>query len=192
LRSWRRRRSSVGVVELAYGLEARAERDLRERQVRRLDERAGGLGALGPGECERPGTHLRDELAVQVALAVAEALGEPADAFPVDDTVRDEAHGPSDEVGPAVPLGRAGGCVGPATLAGAEPGTLRGRRGRVESHVAGLRRHGRTAGPAVDVRRGDGREEPPVEAGVLALHRPVAAFDVELHVAMLAAVGAGC
>ena len=72
------------------------------------------------------GAELGDELAVQVALAVAEPPREPGDALAVDDAVGDQPHRAADDVGAHVPLGRARRGVGPAALAGAEAGALRG------------------------------------------------------------------
>ena len=63
-----------------------------ERHVRRLEQRAGGVGALGAGDRERPGAELVGHHAVEVALAVAEAAGEARHALAIDDTVGDEAH----------------------------------------------------------------------------------------------------
>ena len=49
--------------------------DVDEAQVRRLEQRAGGVGALGTGDGERPGTELVGEHAVEVALAVGRGVG---------------------------------------------------------------------------------------------------------------------
>ena len=62
-----------GVVELADAGEARREGHVGERQVGRLDQQAGGLGPLGPGQRDRAGADLGGQLAVHVPLAVAEA-----------------------------------------------------------------------------------------------------------------------
>ena len=141
------------VVELADAGEPGAERDLRERQVGGLDEHPGGLGPLGAGQGDRAGADLGDELAVQWRSLYPSRPGETADALAVDDAVGDEAHRPAHDIGAHVPLGRTGRGVGPAALAGPEPGELGGGRGRVEADVGPLRRDGRTARPAVDAGR---------------------------------------
>ena len=94
--------------------------------VGRLDQQAGGLGALGAGERERAGAELGDELAVQVALAEAEPPREAGDALALDHAVADQPHRAADRVGAQVPLRRAGRGVGAAALAGAEAGALGG------------------------------------------------------------------
>ena len=78
---------------------------MRERQLGRLDQHSGALGALRTSERDRAGSDLSGELAVQVPLAVAEPLRELGDASAVDDAVRDQAHRAPDEVGSRVPLG---------------------------------------------------------------------------------------
>ena len=178
----RRRRGehlADGVVELADAAEAGGERDRREVEVGGLDERAGGARPLGAGDGERAGAELVGHEAGEVALAVGQPAGQPADALAVDDAVDDEAHRPGDDVAADVPLRRAGRGVGPAPLAGPEAALLGGRGGRQEVDVAGLGRHGRAAGAAVDAGRGDGGHEAAVEAAVPAEHGPVAAGVVE-------------
>ena len=68
---------------------------------------------------------------------------------------------------------------GSACRPGTRPPARRRRSGR--SGRARPGRGGRAAGPAVDPGRRDGGEEPAVEAGVTALHGPVAAVEVELE-----------
>src|SRR6185369_11973060 len=72
-----------------------------------------------------------------------------------------------DGVGPPRAPGRR-----PAVLAGPETGLLRRRGARVETHVRGLRRGRRAAGPAVDPGGDDRGEEPAVEPLVLRPARP--------------------
>ncbi len=92
------------LVALAHAGEAGRKGDLRDGQVRRLQQDAGGLAALGSGQGQRTGAHLGGDEAVELAGAVAEAAGQALDAFAVDDAVADEAHGPCHDVGPHVPL----------------------------------------------------------------------------------------
>ena len=150
--------------------------------VGRLDQHPRGLRPLGAGQRDRTGADLGDELAVQVPLAVAEPAGEPGDALAVDDAVGDQPHRATDEVGPLVPLRRPGRRVGPAPLAGPEPGRLGGRGGRRRTarSRASASAPGSSAGSRSRcvVHRG---EEPPVEPGVAALHRPVALFRIFEH-----------
>ena len=148
---------------------------------RRLDEDARGLRPLCARQRDRTGPDFGDELTVQMPLAVVELPGEAGDALAVDDAVRDQAHRATDEVGALVPLRGTGRRVGAAALAGPEPGELcRGRSGE-EPHVGALRQPGRTARPAVDPGARDGAEEPPVEPGIPALHRPVALLRIFEH-----------
>ena len=124
-----------GVVELPDAREAGGERDLGDRQIGGLDEQPGVVGAPRAGERERTGPDLGREQTVQVALRVAEAPREAGDTVPVHNAVSDEPHRPRDEIRPDVPLRRAGHGVGPAPLARAETGALRGRSRRIEADV---------------------------------------------------------
>ena len=114
-----------------------------------------------------------------LALLVAEPPGQALDAVPVDYPVRDQPHRPAHHVGPDVPLGRAGGGVRAAPLAGPEARLLGRRRAAVEPHVRPLRRDRRAGRPAVDAGRGHRDEEHPVEAGILADRGLVAPLVVE-------------
>ena len=66
---------------------------------------------------------------LELARAVAQPGGQAGHAVAVDDAVGDQPHGPAHHVAADVPLRRAGRGVGPAPLAGPEPGPL-GRRRR--------------------------------------------------------------
>ena len=132
-------------------------------------------------DSERPGPDLCGDEAVELARAVAEAPGHALDTVAVHDAVADQPHRPRHHVGPDVPLGGPRRGVGPATQAGAEAGLLSSSGGRVEADVLSLGRAGGAARPAIDPGRGHGAEEPPVEAGVLALGRLVAALRVLDH-----------
>ena len=125
------------------------------------------------------------ELTGEMALAVPEAAGKLTHAAVIDDAVGDQPHRPAHEIGALVPLRRSGSGVGPAPAAGAKARRLRRGGCRVEAHVRGLRRHRRTARSAVDAGRRDGREEPAIEPGVTALHRPIAALEVLDHPAIV-------
>ena len=61
-----------------------------ETQVRRLDERARGLSAVGAGQRGGARADLGDKYPVQVPLAVAKTLRESADAVAVDHAVGDQ------------------------------------------------------------------------------------------------------
>ena len=139
------------------------------------------LRALGPGNGQRSGADLGRDEAIELAHAVAEALRESFDAFPVDDAVAYEAHRPGRHVGAHVPLRRTRGGIGPAAQAGAKAGLLRGGGRRVEAHVLALRGARRAAGPAVDPGRRDSGEEHAVESGIFAVRRLVATFRVFDH-----------
>ncbi|MDQ0717337.1 hypothetical protein QFZ55_006789 [Streptomyces luteogriseus] len=169
------------VVEGADRGEAGGEGDLRHGQGGRLDEQPGRLGALGAGEREGARAQLGEELALDLPGAVAEPAGEAGHSLAVHDAVGDQPHGAGHEVGALVPLRGAGAGVGPAALAGPEPGLLTGRRAGVEDHVLRLGRHHRAAGTAVDAGGQDGREEPAVEACVLGPDGAYAALGVGVH-----------
>ena len=169
------------VVALAHAGEPGGEGDVCHREVGRLQQDARRLAALRPGECERPRTDLSGDEPVQLARAVGEASRQSLDALAVHDAVADEAHRACHDVGVDVPLRRTGGGVGAAAQAGAEAGLLGGRGRRVEADVLTLGRACRAAGPAVDPRRGDGAEEPSVEAGIPAQRGLVAAVRVLDH-----------
>jgi AraC family transcriptional regulator of adaptative response / DNA-3-methyladenine glycosylase II len=122
---------------------------------------------------------LGNEQPMQVALAVAEALGKAANPVPVDHAVADQAHRAGDCVGANVPLGRAGARVRAAPSAGAEAGTLGSGSAGVEPDVGPLGRHCRAGRPAVDARGLHCREEPAVEAAVPAADGAIARIEVE-------------
>ena len=170
-----------GVVELADAGEAGTEGDVGHGQRRGLDQHPGRLGPLGPGQRHRAGPDLGEQQALELADAVAEFGGQARHPGPVDHAVGDQPHGPADHVGTDVPLRRSRGGVGPATLAGPEPGPLGGGRRGQEPHVATERRAGRAARPAVDPGGGDRGHEPPVEPRVARLHGEVAAVGVVVH-----------
>ena len=170
-----------GVVELADAGEPGRERDVAERQLGGLDEHPGRLGALRPRQRQRVRADLGLQQPLELAGGVADAGGQPGDALAVDGAVGDQPHRPGHDVAAHVPLRGTGRGVGPAALAGPEAGPLGGRRGRIEPHVAGERRPDRAAGPAVDLRRQHGGDEPAVEPGVLGLDGPVAAVEIVVH-----------
>ena len=111
--------------------------------------------------------------------AVAEAQGQSRNAVPVHDAISDKAHRAPDDVGSAVPFGRAGCRVRHAALACPEAGPLGGCCGREKTHPRRPGGRRRTARPAVDARRGDRHKEPAVEAGVTAAHCQVPGLVVE-------------
>ena len=154
-----RRRSSVGdsantsahrVVERPDAGEPGRERHVGHRQRGGLDQQPGGLRPLRPGQRQRPGAELGEQLPLDLPDAVAEPGGQPGHPAGVDHPVGDQPHGPGDQVGPLVPQRRAGAGVRPAPLAGPEAGLLGGGGAGVEAHVLRLGRHHRAAGPAVD------------------------------------------
>lgn len=169
------------VVEGPDGGEPGGEGHVAHRELGGLDEQSGGLGALGPGQGERTGPELGVQLPLDLAGRVAQPGGQARHALAVHHAVLDQPHRARDGVGAGVPLGRTGTCVGPAPLAGPEPGLLAGGGAGQEGHVLDLRRHGGAAGAAVDPGGQDGGEEPAVEAGVLRLHGPYAALGVGVH-----------
>ncbi len=148
--------------------------------------------ALGPGDGDGSGAQLRRQEALQLADAVAQPSRQGGHSLAVDQPVRDQAHGPSHDVGPGVPLGRPRRGIGPAALAGAKSGQLGGGGGGVEADVLPLGGRCRAAGPAVDAGRGDRGEEPPVEARVPGLHGDVAAFEVFDHGTSMTRLGGRC
>ena len=65
-----------GVVERPDAREPGRERDVAHRQRGGLDQQPGGLRALGPGQGQRPGAELGQQLALDLPDAVAEAARE--------------------------------------------------------------------------------------------------------------------
>ena len=181
------RRSSVGVrpkdlfyglVELSDALEAGPKRYIRGREVGRLQQGPGRLRALCPGQSQSARADLGHQYPVQLPLAVAQAAGQAGHTLAVDDPVQHQLHRPGRHVGSAKPLGRTGRGVGPATQAGAKAGLLsRGRRG-IKADIFPLGGEGRAAGAAVNMGCLYGSEEPPVEARVAALDRPITPLEI--------------
>jgi len=163
-----------GLVELPDAGEPGRERGVGRAEVGGLQQQPRGVRALRSGQGLRSGAELGDELAGEVALAVAEPGGQPGDALAVHHAVADHPHRPADQVGPDVPGGRAGYGVRTAAAAGPVAGPLGGGGRRVEVHVLPLGRGRRAAGTAVDAGGADGCEEDAVEACVAAAHGPVA------------------
>jgi hypothetical protein len=118
---------------------------------------------------------------VQLSFGVANAPSEARYALPVDDAVRDQPQRAPSEVASNIPLRRAGGCIRTAPLAGSIARPLSGRGSGVKRDIAPERRTRRARRPAIDTGRTHGNEEPPVESGVLGLHRPVAGVGVRDH-----------
>ena len=174
------------LVELPDAREAGTQGDLCDREVGRLEENAGSLGALGPGEREGAGPDLGHQDAVELTLGVAEPAGETGDPVAVDCAVEDQADRPGGDVRPTEPFGRSGRGVRPAPQARPEPGLLGGGGREVEADVLGLGSLRRAARPAVDAGRRDGGEEPPVEAGVPATDRPVTVVEIGEHAVIVA------
>ncbi len=172
---------SHGRVELAHALKARGERHACDLHRRRLEQDPRRLRALGARQLERPRTHAGDELAMHMALAVAEPASQSAHTVAIDHAVGDQAHRPTHEVAPPVPLRRPWRRVRATALARSEPGALGGRGSRVEAHVLTLWRARRAARAAVDAGRGDAAEDPAVEARVTGLDRLPAAVGIEQH-----------
>ena len=156
-------------VELAHALKARGERDACDRHSRRLEQDASGLRALCSSEREWPGADRRHQLTVDMALGVAQAGGEAADALAVDHPVCDQAHRASDEVRAQIPIGRARRRIGTAALARAKASRLCRRRGREEANVLAFGCARRTTRTAVDPRRLHTTEDPPVKARITEL-----------------------
>ena len=89
-----------GLVALADAGETGGEGDAGDGKRGRLEQDASRLAALGPRNGQRSGADLGRDKAVQLSHAVAEPVGEPFDAFTVDDAVPEEPHGPGHDVGP--------------------------------------------------------------------------------------------
>ena len=170
-----------GLVALAGTGEPRGERDVGDGEVRRLEQDARRLAALRSGECEGTGTELCRDESIELAHAVAELSRQPVHALAIDDAVTDHAHGTGDQVGPHVPLRRAGGCIGSAAQAGPESRLLRGGRRGVEASISSHWSAGWAARAAVDPGRGDSNKEASIEAGILALRRLVATVEIFDH-----------
>jgi hypothetical protein len=168
-------------VELAHALKAGGERHAGDRHGGGLEQDARGLRALGAGERERTGAHDGDELAVHVALGVAEPACEATDALAVDQAVSDQSHRASDEVRAEIPLGRARRCIRTAALTRAKAGGLRGRGGCEHPHVLAFGRARRTAGAAVDPGGLHTAEQPSVEARIGRLDGLPDVVRVEVH-----------
>ena len=175
-------------VELAHALKARREGHLDDRDTRRLEQDPRRLSALRTREREWPGADDGNELAVDMALAVAEAASEPADAIAVDDAVGNQAHGPPDEIGATVPIGRARGGVGTAALTGAKARSLRSRGGWEEANVLPFGCSRGTAGTTVDAGCAHTAEDPSVEAGILGLDGLPDALGINQHASTMAHV----
>ena len=182
------------LVELAHAGEAGRERDIGQRQVGRLDEHAGRVGAPCPGQGQRCRSELLGEQPTEVARGVAHPPGQPVHALAVDQAVGDQPHRATGDIGGDVPLGAARRRVGQAPLAGAVARGVRTGGGGVEGDVRRSRGAGRARGPAVDPGGADGGVEHAVEAPVPAPHRAVARLGVEVsgrrHATSLTGAGA--
>ena len=170
-----------GVVELSQAGEPRGERHVDHRDRRRLDQDSGILRPLRAGQCQRSCAELGQQESIEVTVAVPQAPGQRRNTLTIDHSVRDQSHGPCHDVGPTVPLRRAGRRVGTAPLAGAVARQLRSGRRREELDIGRLGSTRRTAGSAVDAGRADRRHETPVETGVPTLDDSVAAVVVVEH-----------
>ena len=124
---------------------------------------------------------MRPEQPVEVARAHAQALGKVRDAPFVQGTLVDQAKGPAHRRRRPVPGGRAGSGLGPAAQTRAEARRHGLFAVSVVSNVFASSPGRWADGPAVDARREDGDEEPPVEPRVAGEPRPVTDPRVQLH-----------
>jgi hypothetical protein len=162
-------------------VKAGGERHVGDRQRGGLQQDASGLRALGAGERERTGAGDGDELAVHVALGVAEPASEAANPLAIDQAVGDQAHRAPDEIRPQIPLGRARRGVRTAALAGAEAGSLRCRGRREQAHVLTFGRARGTTRATVDAGGLHAAEHPAVEPWIARLDCLPDAIGVEVH-----------
>jgi len=109
------------VVELADAGEASGEGQVGHGQLGRLDQYPGGLGALGPGQRQRPRTHAGHQQALDLARTVPEPASQARDALSVDHAVSDEPHGPAYHVGSRVHSGDPGVASGRQRLQARKP-----------------------------------------------------------------------
>ena len=132
------RRSSDGVepktcrdrvVELPDAREAGGERDLGERQRRRLDQHPRRLRALGAGQRERRRADSASTARWRCRSLYGERAGEPGDAPRSTTPSAISRIARADEVGARVPLRRAGHGIraGSACTRGSPPAARRGR-----------------------------------------------------------------
>jgi hypothetical protein len=120
---------------LADARESGGERDIRDREIGRCQQGAGGLGAVSAGESERTGTEFRHEHATEVTRRVAEATREPGNSLTLDGAVGDQAHRPGGEIIAQVPLRRPRHGIRLAAFAGPEAGLVRGGRRAIEGDI---------------------------------------------------------
>ncbi len=119
-------------VELAQRGEPGRERDLRDRQVGRLEQQPGDVGTLRTGQRQRRRAEVGQQDPPELSLPVAEPARETRDALALDDAVGHQAHRPAGHVAADVPFRRAGHGARDAALAGPEARRLRRRGRRVE------------------------------------------------------------
>jgi len=105
---------------------------------------------VGTSERERPGAELGSEHTSQVARGVSEAARQTGDAFALDHSVADQSHCTRCKIVAEIPIGRPGHRIRLASLTGTQARLVGGRSGSVERYIAGMRRHRRAAGSAVD------------------------------------------
>jgi hypothetical protein len=121
------------------------------------------------------------EEAAELALAHAQAVGEPLDrcAGAVECALCDARHGATDGACGAAPCRRLRRCFRTATEAGAEAGLLCRRSAHKKTAMLTHRRARGADGAAVDASRGDGSEEAAIEAGIAGLQRAIADVGIE-------------
>jgi len=86
------------VIERADAGESGREGDLTHGQGTRLNENPCRLGSLGSSQGKRTGPDLCGELTLDLANAVAQSAGQSGHSLTINDTIRDEPHGPRDQV----------------------------------------------------------------------------------------------
>ena len=86
------------VIERANGGKPGRQGDLTQGQGTRLNEHPCRLGSLGSSQGKRTGPDLGGELTLDLANAVAQSAGQSGNSLTINDTIRDEAHGSSDQV----------------------------------------------------------------------------------------------
>ena len=157
------------------------ERDLRDRQVRFVEQLLREVHAPGQRHLDRRRAEMLQEQPPQVPRGDAEPIGEGIDAVAIERAFADQPQAARHHARRAGPGRRARRRFGPAAQARPEAGGLRGRGGRVVADVFVLRRSRRADRPAINARARDGDEELAVEARIARSPRPIADPAVQLH-----------
>lgn len=169
------------LVELADAGKPGGKGDGRQGEIGLIDEQTSRLCPTRPGQSQGTSTHLPEQFPVQMTRTYRQSARQPTHPLGVHRSLGDQPQGASNQIHLATPICRTGACLRTTAPTGPKPGGLGCCRARVEAHIGGVGRAGRTDRSAVDTRRSHRRKESPIKARIAATDSPIAKLEVVMQ-----------